>query len=71
MSPESIKLLKRLVPDAEPDASGAYPQCAEDDCKSYDGKRCRLTGNRPRGVCDPAMDALGEVIDAAAKAMGA
>lgn len=31
--------------------------CSYDECPSYDGKRCRLTGFRPYG-CEPAWDRL-------------
>jgi hypothetical protein len=26
---------------------------SEDNCPQYDGKRCRLTGCRPSGICEP------------------
>ena len=25
----------------------------DDACPEHDGKRCRLTGFRPRGICEP------------------
>jgi hypothetical protein len=34
-----------------------YGGCSHDDCPSYDGKRCRLTGLRPYG-CEPAFRLL-------------
>jgi hypothetical protein len=45
----------QLDDDVRPTTLGA---CSEDDCPSWDGKRCRLTGNRPRGGCEPAFEAL-------------
>ena len=32
------------------------PMCDEDNCPSYDGKRCRLTGFRPSHHCEPALE---------------
>lgn len=34
------------------------PRCSEDDCPSYDGKRCELLGMRPGGICEPAVEAM-------------
>lgn len=27
--------------------------CSEDDCPEFDGKRCRVMGNRPGETCEP------------------
>lgn len=35
------------------------PFCAQEDCCSYDGKRCKLMGFRPSNICEPAVAALG------------
>ena len=34
-----------------------------DDCPHYDGKRCRLTGFKPEGLCEPAVQAMAVVMD--------
>jgi len=31
------------------------PFCSDKDCPSYDGKRCRITGFVPAGICEPAV----------------
>jgi hypothetical protein len=31
------------------------PMCADDDCSSFDGKRCKMLGARPGAVCEPAV----------------
>lgn len=31
------------------------PTCKMDECPSYDGKRCILTGFEPEQVCEPAV----------------
>ena len=36
------------------------PRCATDECCQYDGKRCRLLGARPGGICEPAVVAMAE-----------
>ena len=63
MNPRVVEFLATLVPDAEPDTSLEYPTCAYEKCKSYDGKRCRLTGFRPGGTCEPTMAAMGDLIE--------
>jgi hypothetical protein len=63
VKPALIQILRDHVPEAEPDTSGEYPTCATDACKSYDGKRCRLTGFRPGGTCEPAIEAFGAIIE--------
>ena len=37
-----------------PDEKGV-PMCSDDNCPSYDGKRCRLLGSRPDRICEPAV----------------
>jgi hypothetical protein len=63
VKPALIQVLRAHVPDAEPDMGGEYPTCSEEKCRSYDGKRCRLTGFRPGGACEPAMEAFGAIIE--------
>ena len=42
---------------AEEDEHGVF-YCSHEQCPQYDGKRCRLTGFQPHGVCEPwAIDA--------------
>lgn len=53
---------------AAPVWSGLVPRCAEDMCPHYDGKRCEVLGMRPRGICEPVVSAMGELIDACASA---
>lgn len=31
------------------------PRCSENECPSYDGKRCELIGCRPSLICEPAV----------------
>lgn len=42
------------APQPTRDAHG-LPLCALDDCRQFDGKRCRLTGFRPDRFCEPAL----------------
>ena len=57
------------VPEYKPDYDEhSVAFCSHELCPQYDGKRCRLTGFQPHGVCEPwgidaakdhrAMDAL-------------
>ena len=38
------------------------PTCSLEGCPAYDGKRCRLTGFRPRVLCNPTVDTMIERI---------
>jgi hypothetical protein len=44
------------MPDyyTEPDENG-LPRCTNDECRHYDGKRCRVIGFRPGLFCEPAL----------------
>jgi hypothetical protein len=44
-------------PDVEPtcDPETGVPFCSTDECKSYDGKRCKVLGLRPGSICEPAV----------------
>ncbi len=44
-----------------PDRGTGVPYCSS-ECKSYDGKRCRLLGRRPDSICEPAVEQLLEII---------
>jgi hypothetical protein len=51
--------------DAEPDWGGSerrLPLCSE-TCRQYDGKRCRLTGNRPDAICEPSVYAMSDMVE--------
>lgn len=39
------------------------------DCPQHDGKRCKLMGRRPDALCEPAMDDMAKVIEAAYAAL--
>ena len=43
--------------DVQPDLSYAAPLCRR-ECPSHDGKRCRVLGNTPGPVCEPAAEAI-------------
>ena len=32
-----------------------FPLCSQEQCLSYDGKRCELLGYRPGEICEPAV----------------
>ena len=41
--------------EVEPDWDDELvPRCSE-HCPQYDGKRCRLLGQRPGAICEPAV----------------
>jgi hypothetical protein len=42
-------------PDVRPRMDDGVPRCDEDDCPSFDGKRCSQTGFRPGEFCEPAL----------------
>lgn len=50
-----------------PTWEGGVPFCANDDCPSFDGKRCELIGFPPGGVCEPAVKAMAKALGKAAK----
>lgn len=39
----------------EPVWANGLPICSREECREYDGKRCRLLGFRPAYHCEPAM----------------
>ncbi len=50
-------------PDPAPSvAADGVPHCTYDECPLYDGKRCRGTGSRPSGVCEPAVADMASLI---------
>ena len=53
--------------EAEPTWDHDVPFCNE-ECRSHDGKRCRLTGMRPGNVCEPAVSAMAAALDSAGDA---
>ena len=42
------------------------PLCTE-SCPSHDGKRCRVLGQRPSRICEPAVEAMAELLEAKAE----
>jgi len=57
----------------EPQWEKNVPLCTDDECGRYDGKRCRLSGQRPGQICEPAVKALArsraELLEAARKVL--
>jgi hypothetical protein len=49
-------------PDPMWDELHNIPRCSEDDCRHYDGKRCKLMGFEPDGICEPAVHRMSEAI---------
>jgi hypothetical protein len=47
-----------------PNWTGTVP-AHSDECPSYDGKRCRLLGLRPAGICEPAVEDVCAALEAA------
>lgn len=42
--------------DYQPNTSErGLPVCSENECRQYDGKRCRAMGCRPSILCEPAL----------------
>lgn len=49
------------VAPPDPRWAGTVPHCNE-QCPHYDGKRCRLLGQRPDTLCEPVVEAMGNEI---------
>lgn len=45
--------------DRSPRWSKGVPWCSENDCPSYDGKRCGELGFRPDRICEPQVTEMG------------
>jgi hypothetical protein len=59
------KLKEDLVADnVHPRWYRLEPMCEDDDCPSYDGKRCSKRGFRPSTHCDVAVAAMGKALQA-------
>jgi len=43
------------------DAEGV-PWCGEEKCGSFDGKRCKLMGHAPEGVCVPYVQLMSSTL---------
>ena len=54
---------KTMRPEPHVDEHG-IPRC-HDDCSQHDGKRCRILGFRPDGLCEPAVFEMAQQIKAA------
>jgi len=39
------------------------PACGREACPVYDGKRCMAQGFRPESLCEPAVEAMGALLD--------
>jgi hypothetical protein len=55
--------MRDLIPT--PDTSSNRVPYHSDDCLCYDGKRCKILGNRPPSICEPAVKALLDRAEAA------
>ena len=82
MSPERLgsilpRVLKTMAAQAEEPMSDdddikpevtkhGLPLCTE-SCPSHDGKRCRVLGQRPSRICEPAVEAMAERLEAKAE----
>lgn len=51
---------------AKPVWADNIPLC-DGSCPLYDGKRCTVTGFRPRGICEPVVAAMHRMLDAGPK----
>lgn len=47
--------------EAGPDWRSGVPFCSE-SCARHDGKRCRILGFRPDGICEPAVSEMGRML---------
>jgi len=50
--------------DPDWSAHPCVPYCV-DSCPSHDGKRCVKIGHRPPSLCEPMVQRMGELLDAA------
>lgn len=52
----SVETLLKVLhsKDIRPRMHDGVPVCTEEECPSYDGKRCRVFGFRPDRICEPA-----------------
>lgn len=41
----------------------SVPICSDDKCQHFDGKRCRVIGDRPSRICEPAVMAMAELLE--------
>lgn len=48
--------------DLAPNWDDNIPLCSN-DCPSYDGKRCALTGFSPKQICEPAISEAMSILD--------
>jgi hypothetical protein len=39
-----------------------HPHCSHERCAHYDGKRCEIMGESPRGTCGPTVEAMAEML---------
>lgn len=56
--------MSELLPmwkEGEPAWADDVPFCDE-RCPQHDGKRCRLLGERPGRICEPAVSAMAEAL---------
>ena len=48
--------------EVEPDWDDELvPRCSE-ACPQHDGKRCRIMGQRPTALCEPAVDMMDDLL---------
>ena len=49
-----LDLVAKVDPKIQLDPKDHTPICTP-ECRHHDGKRCRLTGNEPEQLCEPAV----------------
>ena len=48
--------------EVEPDWDDhLVPRCSG-HCRQHDGKRCRIMGQRPTALCEPAVDMMADLL---------
>jgi hypothetical protein len=58
----SDKVTAGNSPDPMWDEMHTVPQCAQEQCRHFDGKRCELMGFEPGSICEPAVAQMSEAI---------
>lgn len=57
----NLKIIRDALVTAEKQPTideRGIPTCSTEDCRQYDGKRCKLIGHRPELLCTPVMGDL-------------
>mgnify|MGYP001579604683 CR=1 FL=1 len=54
---ELAGLIAHDLPDIRVDlGADLVPDCDQERCPQFDGKRCRIMGCRPSSICRPAVE---------------